>query len=49
MELRGTGGGEAEWGRRMDTATQGGNGAASIGAHRRDERIGSLDERRMRE
>ena len=47
--LRGTDGGEVEWRGRMGTATQGGNGAASIETRGQDERIGSLDERRVRE
>ena len=47
--LRGTGGGDAESGGGMGTLMQGGNGAASIGARRWDERIRSLGERRVRE
>jgi hypothetical protein len=40
---------EAEWGGRMGTVTQGENGATSIGARGRDNRIRSLGKRRMRE
>jgi hypothetical protein len=47
--LWGTGGSEAEWGGWMGMTTQGGNGATSIRALERDERIGSLGERRVRE
>ena len=46
--LRGPGGGEIDWGGRMGTATQGGNGTATIGTLGRDKHIGSLDKRRMR-
>jgi hypothetical protein len=49
VALRGTGSSEAEWGGQMGTTTQGGNGAASIEAHERDERIGSLGERHVME
>jgi hypothetical protein len=42
-------GDEAERDGRMGTAMQGGNGAASIGAYRQDERIGSLGEQHVPE
>ena len=45
VALRGTGGGDAEWGGRMGMATQGGNCVASIGARGQGERIGALGER----
>jgi hypothetical protein len=37
--VRGTGGAEAEWSGRMGTTTQGGNGAASIGARGQNKQI----------